>query len=245
MASDLHPSQGVILHVEELSFAKNFGSQAEIEAASFGTAPVSTETSGRSKSRPFSPAFSELVPALPWSFEHVRRCMVRYGQPRRTSSATMPSIESRICGLCATDARKEQAMKLLVKTILLLIILAVTTAPVWGQVNTGTISGTVRDSSGSAVAGATVTARNVGTSAERSVTSGDNGQYTIPGLLPGIYELTVTSTGFAKFTTRVEVTVASAVTVEPQLPVSNLTTTRRPRSSRRSSTRSRCRNCPA
>src|SRR5258708_12405706 len=116
MASDLHPSQGVILHVEELSFAKNFGSQAEIEAASFGTAPVSTETSGRSKSRPFSPAFSELVPALPWSFEHVRRCMARYGQPRRTSSTTMPSIKPRICALSTPHARKEQPINILVKT---------------------------------------------------------------------------------------------------------------------------------
>src|ERR1700730_6022487 len=34
--------------------------------------------------------------------------MVRYGQPRRTSFATMLSIESRICSICTTDARKEQ-----------------------------------------------------------------------------------------------------------------------------------------
>jgi hypothetical protein len=116
-------------------------------------------------------------------------------------------------------------MKLVFKTMLLLITLALAIAPVWGQVNTGTISGTVRDASGAAVAGATVTVRNTATSAERSVTTGNNGDYTIPGLAPGIYELTVTSTGFAKFTAQVEVTVASAVTVDPQLSVSNQTTT--------------------
>src|SRR5258708_39411454 len=160
MASDLHPSQGVILHMEELSLAKNFGSRAEIEAASFGTAPVSTETSGRSKIAALFPSLSKLIPALSRYVGHLRRCMVHYGQPLRISSATILSIESRICGICATDARKEQAMKLVVKTMLLLIIVALTTAPVWGQVNTGTISGTVRDSSGSAVAGATVTVRN-------------------------------------------------------------------------------------
>jgi len=116
-------------------------------------------------------------------------------------------------------------MKLVFKAVLLLMIVALAIAPVWGQVDTGTISGTVRDTSGAAVAGATVTARNVNTSAERSVTTGDNGQYTIPALPPGIYELTVTSSGFAKFTSRVEVTVGAVVTVEPQLSVSNQTTT--------------------
>jgi hypothetical protein len=75
------------------------------------------------------------------------------------------------------------------------------------------------------VAGATVTAHNTATSAERSVTTGDNGQYSIPGLPPGIYEITVTSTGFAKFTSRAEVTVGATVTVEPQLSVGNQTTT--------------------
>ena len=116
-------------------------------------------------------------------------------------------------------------MKATVKTLLLLLMSVLMIAPLWAQVETGSISGTVRDTSGAAVAGATVTARNVATSAERSVTTGDNGQYTIPGLPPGIYELTVASTGFAKFTSRAEVTVGSSVTVDPQLSVGNQTTT--------------------
>lgn len=116
-------------------------------------------------------------------------------------------------------------MKLAVKIMLSLIVCALTSAVVWGQVETGTISGTVRDTSGGAVAGATVTARNTATSAQRSVTTGDNGQYTIPSVPAGVYEVTVTSTGFAKYTTQVEVTVGATVTVEPQLSVSNQTTT--------------------
>ncbi|MCU1242479.1 MAG: Oar protein [Candidatus Acidoferrum typicum] len=116
-------------------------------------------------------------------------------------------------------------MKLLFKTVLLLLTFALVIAPVRGQVETGTITGTVRDASGAAVAGATVTARNTATSVERSATTGNSGQYTIPALTPGIYELTVTSAGFAKFTAQVEVTVGAVVTVEPQLSVSNQTTT--------------------
>ena len=116
-------------------------------------------------------------------------------------------------------------MKLVLKSMLLVIICALMIAPVWGQVERGSITGTVRDTSGAAVAGATVTAHNTATSAERSTTTGDNGQYNITSLAPGIYEVTVTSTGFAKFTSRVEVTVGAAVTVDPQLSVSNQTTT--------------------
>src|SRR5258705_8540640 len=116
-------------------------------------------------------------------------------------------------------------MKATVKTILMLIMVVLMIAPVRAQVETGSISGTVRDTSGAAVAGATVTAHNVATSAERAVTTGDNGQFNIPALPPGIYELTVTSTGFAKFTSRVEVTVGSSVTIDPQLSVGNQTTT--------------------
>jgi outer membrane receptor protein involved in Fe transport len=116
-------------------------------------------------------------------------------------------------------------MKFVVTTMLLLMICSLTMVPAWGQRESGTISGRVRDTSGGAVAGATVTVRNTATSAERSTTTSDTGEYTIPGLPAGIYDLTVTSTGFAQFTTRVEVTVAAVVTVEPQLSVSHQTTT--------------------
>ena len=116
-------------------------------------------------------------------------------------------------------------MKLGFKTLMLLMAVILTIAPARGQVETGTITGTVRDATGAAVGGATVTARNTATSVERSATTGSNGQYTIPAVPPGIYELTATSTGFAKFTSQVEVTVGSAVTVDPQLSVSNQTTT--------------------
>jgi hypothetical protein len=116
-------------------------------------------------------------------------------------------------------------MRVLARTTLLLIALALATTAAWAQVETGSISGTVRDTTGASVAGATVTSRNTATSAERTTTTGDNGQYRITGLAPGIYEVSVTSTGFAKFTSRVEVTVGASVTLDPQLSVSNQTTT--------------------
>jgi len=95
----------------------------------------------------------------------------------------------------------------------------------FGQIESGSISGTVRDASGAVVAGASVTARNVATSAERAVQAGENGQFIIPGLSPGTYEVTVTSTGFAPFKARVEASVGGHTTVDAQLSVSGQVTT--------------------
>ncbi|HET8922187.1 MAG TPA: TonB-dependent receptor [Candidatus Acidoferrum sp.] len=100
-------------------------------------------------------------------------------------------------------------------------LLGFETRPAYGQAEAGTISGTVKDSSGAVVAGATVSAKNVATSAERSAQTGGTGEYNIPGLNPGIYEVTVTNTGFSKFQARVEVTVGGRTPLDAELSVSN------------------------
>ena len=53
------------------------------------------------------------------------------------------------------------------------------------QVDTGSVSGVVRDSSGAAVPNATITATNVATAAVRTATTNNVGEYTIQGLDPG------------------------------------------------------------
>jgi outer membrane receptor protein involved in Fe transport len=116
-------------------------------------------------------------------------------------------------------------MSLVIRMVALILLISLFAFPTLAQVETGSITGTVTDTSGAAISGATVKARNLATSAERSANSGDRGQYNIPGLPPGNYELTVTSTGFANWTGRAEVTVGGVVTVDPQLSVSNQTTT--------------------
>src|SRR3990172_1502090 len=65
-----------------------------------------------------------------------------------------------------------------------------------GQVTGGSISGTVRDPSGAAVPEATVTARHLETGFTRSTTSGMQGTYRLPSLLPGAYEVRIEKTGF-------------------------------------------------
>ena len=60
---------------------------------------------------------------------------------------------------------------------------------VMGQVVGGSISGTVRDSSGAAVAGATVEIRNTETGSARVSTSDDAGRYAAPSVPIGTYSV--------------------------------------------------------
>jgi hypothetical protein len=77
---------------------------------------------------------------------------------------------------------------------LLLTLGAASTAV--GQAVTGTILGTVTDSTGAIVANAKVTIVNEGTGLTRVVTADANGEYTAPGLPTGHYTITSEMTGF-------------------------------------------------
>ncbi len=61
------------------------------------------------------------------------------------------------------------------------------------------IRGTVTDASGAAIADATVKIVNVATNLERALTTSDVGTFDAPELPPGIYNVTVTKSGFRTF----------------------------------------------
>jgi hypothetical protein len=88
-----------------------------------------------------------------------------------------------------------------------------------GQAESGSLSGTVRDASGAVIAGATVTAKSVANGFERTAKTGDIGQYQIPALTPGSYQVTVSEDKFKSFRTTTEVTVGGVSTVDAQLTV--------------------------
>ncbi len=71
--------------------------------------------------------------------------------------------------------------------------------PLYAQLGTGTISGTVFDQSGAVLPGANITVTNGGTGFVRSTVSSETGDYNLRGLLPATYELTVEVGGFRKF----------------------------------------------
>src|SRR5580700_319065 len=69
-------------------------------------------------------------------------------------------------------------------------------SPLSAQTTFGSISGTVTDASGSAVAGAQVTLTNDATSAKQTFTTGADGLYSFVNLNPGEYTLEVEKSGF-------------------------------------------------
>src|SRR5690349_8560924 len=71
------------------------------------------------------------------------------------------------------------------------VALLLANPPALGQSTFGSILGSVRDSSGQSVVGATVSVVNRGTTAKRSVTSDQSGDYSFLNLEPGQYELTI------------------------------------------------------
>ncbi len=88
----------------------------------------------------------------------------------------------------------------------------------YAQTFRGTILGTVTDTSGAVVAKAKVTVRNTATGLERTTLTSADGSYAIPELPIGVYDVTITQTGFrASVAHNVEVSVASERRVDAQL----------------------------
>ncbi len=65
------------------------------------------------------------------------------------------------------------------------------------QVTGATLTGTVTDPTGGVVTNATVSATNTATAITRDTTSDSAGLYTIANLVPGVYEVKVSATGFS------------------------------------------------
>jgi hypothetical protein len=67
------------------------------------------------------------------------------------------------------------------------------------QAATGSIAGTITDPSGAAVPNATVTMTDKPTDLDRTTTTDEDGNYTVPKIPPGTYTVTVEAPGFKKF----------------------------------------------
>lgn len=76
------------------------------------------------------------------------------------------------------------------------VSLLFTAALMWGQTNTGVITGTVTDSAGAVVPDAAVTITGQSTGAALTFTTNGQGYYTSAPIAPGIYSVTVIKSGF-------------------------------------------------
>src|SRR5690349_10564426 len=72
--------------------------------------------------------------------------------------------------------------------------------PAMAQTTMGTITGVVTDSTHAVLAGASVVARNVATGVEAKTTTSGTGNYVLPSLQIGTYEVTVSQPGFNSWT---------------------------------------------
>ncbi|MGA2961639.1 MAG: carboxypeptidase regulatory-like domain-containing protein [Candidatus Korobacteraceae bacterium] len=116
-------------------------------------------------------------------------------------------------------------MRVTLKALVLLTLLSFIATSALGQAESGEIVGTVRDALGAVIPGAAIAVRNIATGAVRPIVqSGNLGQFNVLGLTPGTYEVTVKSSSFALYRSKVEVAVGSHVTLAPILAVDKETT---------------------
>lgn len=80
--------------------------------------------------------------------------------------------------------------------LLLLLALAVMTNHAYAQFDNGSITGTLRDTSGAVVPGATVIIRNVATGVTTTLTTNQDGTYQALALIPGTYSVEASAPGF-------------------------------------------------
>ena len=100
------------------------------------------------------------------------------------------------------------------------LLLLAGAASVFAQNPTGSLSGTVLDSSGAVVPAATILVRNPSLSFSRETLSDARGEFYVVNLRPGNYKLTVTANGFAVARSEVLISISSIrqvnVTLQPK-----------------------------
>lgn len=120
------------------------------------------------------------------------------------------------------DASRKRAIQLFAMAIAVVLI----SVPLFSQVNTGRILGTITDPSGGVIAGAMVTVTNTGTGVARTLTTNQSGEYAAPDLTPGTYSVRVSDMGFQTFERQnITVGVGQAATVDVQLTPGQVTQT--------------------
>lgn len=113
-----------------------------------------------------------------------------------------------------------------VTAALVALLLMATPGRAWAQAGTAGVTGTVKDSQGAVIPGATVSATNTATGAVRSAVTNNDGAYNLPGLPPGNYTIKVELEGFKALQhDNVPLRVDSTITLDAVLAVGARTET--------------------
>ena len=78
------------------------------------------------------------------------------------------------------------------------LLALVTPAALWAQVDRATVTGTIKDTAGAVLPGATVSITNVATNVASQQQTTDTGTYLFVNLIPGKYQIAVELSGFKK-----------------------------------------------
>jgi hypothetical protein len=110
--------------------------------------------------------------------------------------------------------------------VLSVMALAIGVGSMFAQSDRGTITGTVTDSSGARVAGATVNITDTLTGINTNLTSNTDGNYTVSNLPIGTYSVNVEHAGFKKYTQQgITLSTGQTLGVDVVLQVGNITET--------------------
>lgn len=105
-----------------------------------------------------------------------------------------------------------------------LLACVLVTAALNAQTTNGSVQGTIVDPTGSAIGGATVTARNLDTGLTISSKTTDAGIYSLPSLPPGNYSVTVEAQGLKKYERLgVTVSIGSTISIDIQMQMGAVT----------------------
>ncbi len=114
-------------------------------------------------------------------------------------------------------------MRLIAASMLLVLLVC---GAAYAQSDRGVITGTISDPAGAMVPNATIEAKNIATSAVYTAASSTTGNYTLPQLPAGVYQLSVTVTGFKQYVrTGITVMVAQTLRIDVKLEVGNISET--------------------
>src|SRR5437773_12386370 len=98
--------------------------------------------------------------------------------------------------------------------------------PAFGQFDTGSVLGTVRDANGGVIRGAKITLTNNDTGIAAVTSTDDNGSYEFPTVKVGQYKVSAEQQGFSTaVASDIRVNVSSRQRVDLQLAVGQVTTT--------------------
>src|ERR1700677_2108404 len=124
-------------------------------------------------------------------------CRLAFGQAswsRRGRKRFVSSIN--LSGWCS----RAHSIRLLAVPLFAVFLFLLSGGSVCGQVVTGTLTGTVTDSTGATIPNAKVAITELSTNSERTTASSTDGRYDIPYLAPGEYRVEVSAAGFKTLT---------------------------------------------